>query len=287
MRYLMVVLVGIIGSCSSTANYDNSKFELGKGLGILENDHINEASGLEASQVNPGLLWTHNDSGDTSRLFLIQENGGSVKEFYLQGVRSRDWEDIGIGPGPEDDASYIYLAEIGDNQAIYEDKYIYRFKEPIKDASILIEEFDIIEFRYPNGNRDAECLMVDPLTKDLYIISKRERSVYVYQIPYPQSTDSINNLIELGTIPFHKIIAGDISQDGSEIILKTYDDILYWKRESKESVFEAISKPAKYIPYKREPQGEAMAWKNDGSGFYTLSEEPDKTEAQVYFYKRK
>ncbi len=287
MKYLILLAAVVLGSCSVKVHYDDSLFEKSKGMGLLENDDIKEASGMESSQVNPGLLWTHNDSGDTSRLFLIRENGESINEFYLKGIKSRDWEDIGVGPGPEENSSYVYVAEIGDNRAIYEDKYIYRFKEPQKNASTLIEEFDIIEFRYPNGNRDAECLMVDPSTKDLYIISKREQKVHVYQMPYPQRSDTVNTLITLGTIPYHKIIAGDISADGTEIILKTYDEILYWKRDTKEPVYEVLSKPAIFIPYVREPQGEAMAWKYDGSGFYTLSEEPDEIEAQVYFYKRK
>ena len=73
-------------------------------------------------------------------------------------------------------------------------------------------------------------------------------------------------------IPHLKIIAGDISPDGREIILKTYDEILYWRRNDDESVIEALSRAAINIPYKSEPQGEAMAWKNDGSGFYRSEE---------------
>ncbi|MEO0552951.1 MAG: hypothetical protein AAF149_07120 [Bacteroidota bacterium] len=287
MKRQILVFISMILSCNSTTIYDESLFEKGKGLGALANDEINEASGLEASQINPGLLWTHNDSGDTSRLFLIHENGEDVGEFYLKGVRNRDWEDIAVGPGPVKNENYLYIAEIGDNQAIYEDKYIYRFKEPQADRSSLIDNYNIIEFRYPDGNRDAECLMIDPLTKDLYIISKRERQVHIYLMSYPQNVDNINELVKLGTLPHLKIIAGDISPDGREIILKTYDEILYWRRNDDESVIEALSRAAINIPYKSEPQGEAMAWKNDGSGFYTLSEEPDDTEAQLYFYKRK
>ncbi|MEM9391695.1 MAG: hypothetical protein AAGA02_14550 [Bacteroidota bacterium] len=287
MRSPILVLVSMILSCNNTANYNDSLFEKGKGMGALANDEINEASGLEVSHVNPGLLWTHNDSGDTSRLFLIQENGENIGEFYLKGVRNRDWEDIAVGPGPVKNENYIYIGETGDNRTIYEDKYIYRFAEPKADKSLLINNYDILEFRYPDGNRDAECLMIDPITKDLYIISKRERQVHVYLMAYPQHVDSINALVKLGTLPHHNIIAGDISSDGKEIILKTYDEILYWQRNAGESVMEALSRAAVNIPYKSEPQGEAMAWKNDGSGFYTLSEEADDTEAQLYFYKRK
>lgn len=286
MRFL-ILYVGTIYACSAQSHNDPPLFDTARGMGALANDQINEASGLEASFINSGLLWTHNDSGDTARLFLIREDGTDAGEFYLKGVVSRDWEDITLGPGPEADQSYIYVGETGDNRAVYEQKYIYRFKEPELGGSSLVSEYDVIEFRYPDGKRDAECLMIDPLTKDLYIISKRERQVHVYRLPYPQKTDAVNTLIKLGTLPYRRIVAGDISMDGTEIILKTYKEILYWKRSAGESVFEAISRVASFVPYQREPQGEAIAWKSDGSGFYTLSEEPNKIESQVYYYKRR
>ena len=256
-------------------------------MGELSNDEIKEASGLEASVKNPGALWTHNDSGDTSRIFLIHENGVDIKTFYLDGVRNRDWEEMTLGPGPDEDKSYLYVAEIGDNEAVHEFYYIYRFEEPAEQDESLITAIDVIRFQYPDGNRDAECLMIDPLTKDLYIISKREDNVHLYRMAYPQSTSTTIIPVKLGTLPFHKIIAGDISTDGKEVILKTYDEILYWKRASDERIEALLLTSPINIPYEREPQGEAMAWRNDQTGFYTLSEEPGRKEAEVYYYQRK
>jgi hypothetical protein len=41
-------------------------------------------------------------------------------------------------------------------------------------------------FQYPDGSRDAETLLLDPLTKDIYVISKREfEDIRVYRAPYP------------------------------------------------------------------------------------------------------
>jgi len=38
-------------------------------LGLINNDSLNEVSGLAASRKNSNVLWTHNDSGDESRVF--------------------------------------------------------------------------------------------------------------------------------------------------------------------------------------------------------------------------
>ncbi|VAX19112.1 hypothetical protein MNBD_IGNAVI01-2275, partial [hydrothermal vent metagenome] len=69
-------------------------------MGIIESNEINEASGIAASRKNPGLFWTHNDSGDNARLFAFDSLGRHRGEFLLAGIQNRDWEDIAIGPGP-------------------------------------------------------------------------------------------------------------------------------------------------------------------------------------------
>ncbi|TRX58692.1 hypothetical protein FNH22_12500 [Fulvivirga sp. M361] len=285
-RLILLIAISAVLACSDQKNSD-PPFSRAESLGILTNDAINEASGLEASIKNPGLLWTHNDSGDTARIFLIHENGQDVKTFYLSGLQNRDWEDLTLGPGPEKGENYLYIAEMGDNKAIHEYQYIYRFKEPSRDDDVMITDVDVIRFQYPDGNRDAECLMVDPLTADLYIVSKREQNVHLYNMAYPQSTSETVIPKNVGTLHFHKIVAGDISADGQEIIMKTYDRILYWKRKENNDIKETLLTPPIDVPYQPEPQGESIAWNVDDSGFYTLSEEPGEKEAEVYFYQRK
>jgi len=41
------------------------------------------------------------------------------------------------------------------------------------------------------------------------------------------------------------------------------------------------------VPYEEEPQGEALTWTKDGSGFYTLSEKSKGKESFLYFYSLK
>lgn len=286
-KYLYI-FCGLL-ACSASADevkvYDN--FEAAEARGKVENNLITEASGMAAGINNPDLLWTHNDSGNDPIIFLLDEKGMDKGSFVLKGVENRDWEDMTSGPGPDEDKNYLYVGEMGDNTASYEQKYIYRFEEPILGDPEEIKIFDTISFKFPDGKRDAECLMIDPATKDLYIISKREPEVGVYRASYPQTTTGINMLEKLGSIPYHNIVAGDISADGSGILLKTYSKILYWERFKNEPILQALQKDPVQITYDPEPQGEAIAWKKDMSGFFTLSEERHGIEAILYFYKRK
>ena len=259
--------------------------------GLIKNEDLSEASGLVVSRSNPELIWSHNDSGDQPRLFLVGLTGDDMGEFKLTGIQNRDWEDMAIGPGPEDGKTYLYIGDIGDNLGQYKEKTIYRMIEPDissvdKKTNGEIAGVETIRFEYPDGIRDAETLMVDPLTKDLYIISKREPSVGIYLLKYPYSTTDSNLLEKVGEIKLSNVVGGDISANGNEILIKTYSAIYCWEKKGDESVGSLLQTEPTRLPYFREPQGEAIGWKIDGSGYYTISEEPQGIEANLFYYMR-
>jgi hypothetical protein len=264
-----------------------------KVMAQLNDERIDEASGLAESVRYPGHFWIHNDSGDEARLFLVNSQGKTVLTLSLQGVTHRDWEDVATGPGDQTGESYIYVGEIGDNKAQYTYKTIYRLKEPKLDnlnegQSLLSGAVETITFSYKDGSRDAETVMVDPITNGIYIVSKREEQVQMYLLEHPQSLTDTVVLPVIQTLPFTWITAGDISADGSEVLLKTLTEVYYWKRINSEPIHETLSRQPVILPYFKEPQGEAIAWLKDGSGYITVSE---KSKANVvtklYFYKRK
>ena len=273
--------------------------------GEVTHPEINEASGLAASIKSPGILWKHNDSGDENRIFAISTDGSLKGTFYLSGVSNRDWEDISVGPGPDTGKSYIYLAEIGDNESKFDQKYVYRFEEPSIPSNpaepVLVQNVTKIAFTYPDSARDAETIMVDPTTKDIYILGKRDTDCRLYRLPFPQSVveNTDCQLAALINFPFDPedntpnnfITGGDISLDGSEIIVKSYSNVFYWKREINESIAETMVNTPEMIYYIKEPQGEAICWQNLGNnGYYTLSERLQIGEFTfstfVYYYPR-
>jgi hypothetical protein len=257
--------------------------------GILENQAITEASGLAASRQNKGLFWTHNDSKDLNRLFLFDENGRDKGTFYIDRITNRDWEDLEMVT--INNTSYIYVADIGDNDGKHDKKYIYRIKEPKITTSNkpffdTLRGAETIVITYPDANRNAECLMIDQTTYDIYIVSKFEKNVVVYQIPYPQSTTKINIAKPIATLPITFVTAGTISLDNQEILIKNTDNVFYWKRKKDETIAAALKRPATILPYLKEPQGEAIAFAIDGSGYYTVSEIKKNVKPHLYFYKR-
>lgn len=303
MKKTLIILISILELIVISNLYSQPKFSERIDLGKLDKSELNELSGLAVSRKNPGVLWTHNDSEKLAKVYAINDEGKYIGEVVLDGLENRDCEDIAIGPGPEQGIDYIYLADIGDNKKKYNTKYIYRFKEPDfnrnqNPKSLLIEDYDVISFEYPDGKRDAETLLLDPLTKDLYIISKREKNVNVYLALYPQSTNERMTLIKITSLPYGDqgfessgVVSGDISPDGSEILIKDYFTVYYYKRNSKETIQKVLNKGHQTIPqYKydptTDPQCEAICWTPDGDGFYTISEKRFGVEPHLFFYKR-
>ncbi|MBC7885235.1 MAG: hypothetical protein H7X99_07155 [Saprospiraceae bacterium] len=242
--------------------------------GTLNNKSIDEASGMAMSIQHDSAFWTHNDSGDEARLFLISTTARYQLTCTLSGATNRDWEDIAVAKDPVNAKSRIYIGDIGDNSAIYGYGYIYILNEPAitADPDITVSDYDKITFRYEDGKRDAESLMVDPVNGDIYIVSKREANVGLYQIKYPYSFTDTTIAKKVLTMPYTQIVGGDISADGSEILLKNYDTIWYWPRKNGQSVAEALNEKPTEPPYTQEPQGEAICWSRDSKAFYTMSE---------------
>ena len=141
-----------------------------------------------------------------------------------------------------------------------------------------------IAFRYPNGRKDAETLMIDPLTRDIYVVSKWEKGVRVYRVPYPQATTDTMTLEYIATLGFSQAVGGDISPSGLEILIKTYTAVYHWCRAPGQNLQDVFMDDPSRIQYSMEPQGEAICWKANGMGYYTVSEELLGIPAHLYFY---
>ena len=260
--------------------------------GLVANPDLDEASGLAASRVNPGLLWTHNDSGGFPHLYALDTHGKSLGKVILVGVNNRDWEDLAVGPGPLPGRSYLYIADIGDNDGRYPVKTILRLPEPslsrfVQGKCFLrADSIAQIRFRYPDGNHDAETLVVDPRDGAIYVITKAKPQGRLFKIPSDQAGSEPVLAQDLGPVPVRKAVSGEISPQGDEILVKNYFFVYHWTIGAGQPLADMFGQSPTMVPYLPEPQGEALCFDPEGHGFYTLSEERDGVEAHLYFYPR-
>lgn len=263
------------GACVSSAS---TLYQPAVQAGTVTAPAIDEASGLAASRLTPGVLWTHNDSGDTSRVFALSATGSLLGTFNLTGAGAFDWEDLAVGPGPVNGTSYLFAGDIGDNNSVRSSIQIYRVPEPLipggPPTTTNLAGVDTLTLTYPDGARNAETLIVDPLTGDLYIVTKSFANERVYRAPKP-AAGSVSIALEfLGTVGVIRATGGSIAPDGSEIIVRTLTHAFQFDRDPGESWAEALAQWPTSFLLTNEEQGESLAFAAGPSniGFYTLSE---------------
>ena len=243
-------------------------------VGVVDHPDLTEISGIAARSDG---YWVHNDSGSEGRLWAL-DPVGAVSGSISIGVRNVDWEDMATGPGPGT-ATFLYVADIGDNLNRRTSVTIHRLVEPI-DLSVDPGAVESLIVSYAGGGADAEALMVDPITGDLFIVTKA--AGLVLRVPVEAWSEGSVLAQEVATIdlgPLGFVTSGDISRDGSVIAARTYLDVWLWERRVGETVADAMRGQPCRAPAAREPQGEAVTF--DGDGYVTVSEGPAATISRI------
>jgi len=263
----------------------------------IKETSISESSGLAASRSTPGAYWTHNDSGDGPFIYAFDTRGDSLGIFRVTGAQARDWEDIAAGPGPQANKSYLYLGDIGDNDAVRDEVVVYRIPEPALSTATRrltkarpgsTEPAEAIKLKYPDGKQDAEALLVHPTTGNIYIVNKVPiANPTVYEAIAPFTPGKLVTMRRIGTIHVPSlfggvITGGSISPDGRHVALcdyfqgyeidlpptsKDFDDI--WKQ-----------KMTGFDLGKRK-QGESITYRLDGDALLATSEGKQSPLIQV------
>ena len=240
---------------------------------------IHEGSGIADSKINPGNIWVEEDSDNPPEIILVKHDGTVVKKIFIKGAVNRDWEDMAL----YNDS--IYIADIGDNDEIYKTYQFYIFREPSSSVDT-VNTFKPVSFKYPDGSHDAEAFLLDRKSGDIYILTKRDNPSRIYKLKYPYS-ESLNTLTLEGHLGYTGIVSAAISYDDNEVIIKTYAALNYYRRKSGQDIVACLVQPPRLLPYTLEPQGEAICFAKDTSGFFTLSEKGFASFVNLYFYPRK
>uniref|UniRef100_A0AAU2JQI5 WD40 repeat domain-containing protein n=1 Tax=Streptomyces sp. NBC_00049 TaxID=2903617 RepID=A0AAU2JQI5_9ACTN len=183
----------------------------------ITDPRIKESSGLAASRIHPGVYWTHNDSDDGPYVYAVDSaTGKTVARVTLTGIgKPRDVEAISLGPDGQ-----LYVGDIGDNRnGTWDHVWIYRFQEPktLGDVTVKAAQFTV---RYADGARNAEALMVHPVTGRVYIASKDESKGGLYEGPAELSTGGTNVFKRVADVPW--VTDGAFSPDGGRLALRGY-----------------------------------------------------------------
>jgi len=219
---------------------------------------VPEASGVVASRHTPGLLWTHNDSGEPL-LYAIDTSGTVKGRVEVTGARVTDWEDLAAGPCPH--GSCLYIADIGDNNRSRRGVTIYRIPEPRADQGAS-EAAEVWHVTYPDGAHDAEALFVADSV--LFIVTKDESSATaLYRLPLLPKGGREARLELVSRIPLERVTGAGTSPDGALVALRTNDAVLVYRTRDLAGGGAAASWRLDVMTV-GEPQGEGVAIGGDG-----------------------
>jgi hypothetical protein len=244
---------------------------------VVASPELTEVSGLAASRRHPDVLWAHNDSGGGADVFAVGLDGSDRGRFELQGAEAVDWEDMALGPAPGGGADVLYLGDIGDNRARRDHVVVYRVAEPAPGPpGVPLAGVEALALDYPDGPRDAEALLADPRTGDLFVVDKVLLGpATAYRLPATATPGGRSTLERAGpvAVPPGEIVTGaDISADGSVVAVRTYAAVFLWDRGPGQSVADALAGEPCRAPSAVEGQGESIALTADGRGWLTVSE---------------
>lgn len=236
LHLFLVALVSVLSAQSIPATDATPRDYEAHKLCDLSDKAIDECSGLAASRRYPGLLWAHNDSGDTARLFLINLQGQTMTQVHLQGAENVDWEDIEIvGTGR---ATWLYVGDIGDNNSIRPNTVIYRLREPNLDLAHAPPNVTVpcerMTLTYPDGPHNAETLIALP-DGNLIIVTKTLDDSQIFKTSQPFQVGATQQLTEIGKYRFGHVgymtrlaTGGDLSPDGKRLVICTYAEAYEW-----------------------------------------------------------
>jgi hypothetical protein len=282
-RRVVTVLVGlVVALVASTA--DVRAYQPGTQLFTFQDGRITESSGVASASYRDDLIYTHNDSGDTPRFFAVDFTGATVGHYRIGNAKAVDWEDMARGPHSNGSpGSSLYFGDIGNNFRNRGVLSVYEVDEPVVGVTgEWLPLRRVFKLHYKDIRHDAEALLVNPVTRELLVVAKEFHGVSnvyvangnvlrsVAKVPIAalmtRSPDAIN-----GPLSGTQVTGGDISPDGSKLVLRTYLEAFEWPLIGNDYKASLAASPTK-IALPKTQQGEAIAYARDGLSLLVTSE---------------
>ena len=259
-------------------------------IAIINQQALVEASGLARSQLNNAILWAMNDGGSKPRVYAFDETGSHRGRLTLDPARNRDWEDL--ASFTLDGKPYLLVGDIGDNDSTHGTSLLYVVEEPDLEADdkVRSEPAWTVEYRYPDGPRDAEAMTVDIATRTVYILSKRTLPPVLYSVPLMASDGIVTatrhgeilsleepRKIDVDLAPRTKDwwwqpVAMDIAEDGKRAAVLSYRNIYVYDRDEAASWLESLNSEPTVISLGGHREAESVALSPDGESVYATIE---------------
>jgi hypothetical protein len=246
---------------------------------------VDESSGLVKSMRYPDkdVFWTHNDSGDTARIFAVDSTGKLLRIVDIPHAENVDWEEITM-----DEQGRLIACDIGDNNRHNNGGkrpgvVLYRFAEPDAfDKNEKPPEPEIFRFVYPKGEGPFDAEGVFARAGNAYLFTKQIEGTSCYKLPLPEkaTAERVTMTVATRTKSFNVVTGAALSNDGLHLAMINYMTVMVLDLPEP---FEKLKpNPAGEVPFFDSPrrsviailgQTEAVAW--DGADLVLTTEGGD------------
>ena len=258
---------------------------------------LREASGLAVSRRDPGMLWTHGDSGGEPVLEAMEIDGTARVRVRVAGVKNVDWEDL--DSFELDGKAWLLIADTGDNKAGRGECSLLIVEEPdpaklAPGGERVVPVAWKIPVIYPDGPRDVEAVAVDAKEGRVYLLAKRTTPHGLYALPLRPTPPGrpMAPMERVGEMPAFPAAEGaeallptpggayrpqptgmDFAADGSAAVIVTYGDVLVYSRNGDEPWTSALAREPRRLAPHGLMQAEAVCF-GDAAGreVYVTSE---------------
>ncbi|MBD8527796.1 hypothetical protein [Pseudomarimonas arenosa] len=256
---------------------------------LISDSRVSELSGLAVSRQHPDLIWVHNDGGNPSALYGLAPNGEVRLTLQIE-TENQDWEDLALVP--DGDRWLLLIADTGDNGGLRSTLRIIAVEEPSVLEDSTLQPSWVQTFRWPDGPRDCEAMAVDPVRREILLISKKRVPPELFRLPLRGSTPGELLSAELvGLLPGvgqpdaedlkrnpvfgryrAQVSAADVSPDGRLLAVLNYRQVVLYERGNGESWRSALKRVPTVLGYPWLPQAEALGFLPDGNSVLIGSE---------------
>ena len=248
-------------------------------LANVEDNNINESSGIAISYTLDNAVWIHNDSGDKARLYLVGFDGETKAVVDVKDADAHDWEDM--CSFRIDGKSWLLIGDIGDNSKRRGDKdpdcRLHLIQEPnIKTlgSKLSVPIHTTMKFKYEDGIWDCEGLAVDSERKEILLLTKdlpHKCGLYVMPLDIHDAKQKLTaRRIASPYIPYATAL--DISPSGHILVVGTMLNALAVKRTRAQSWEEAFRVAGTAFSLPPRKQGETICFDRTGKWLFVNSE---------------
>ncbi len=267
-----------------------------RAIPVLET-RLDEASGLAPAGRTADLLWAVNDSYGEPLVYAVGTDGRRLGALRVQGATNVDWE--ALAAFPHAGRFWLAVADVGDNGANRRTGAIHFVEEPsaaelLPGRELTVRPERSLTFRYEDGPRDCEAMLVDPKRGEILLISKRYSPPVLYRLPLAPASAGGKLTVARKVGPIRGIPRPNswqrllptpvgryraqptdaaLSPDGRQVALLTYGGVYLYQRHDDTSWEQVFLQPGRALSFHGLGQAEAVAFAADGGTLYVTGEQ--------------